>query len=65
MLASEVAGSGAGNIRRFYVWDVDVIEALEEDDTLGPHRSESNRSRLALLEGAFQDAYKAIEASFG
>jgi hypothetical protein len=47
----------SASVRRFYVWDVDIPEA---DRKLG-----ENRSELAIAEGSFQDAYKAIEAVVG
>jgi hypothetical protein len=50
----------SASIRRFYVWDVDIPNFLENDTKLGAKRAE-----LALAEGAFHDAYKSIEAVVG
>jgi hypothetical protein len=49
----------SASIRRFFVWDVDIPNYFE-NDLLGAKRAE-----LALAEGAFQDAYKSIEAVVG
>jgi hypothetical protein len=50
----------SASIRRFFVWDVDIPNFFENDPILGAKRTE-----LALAEGAFQDAYKSIEAVVG
>ena len=50
----------SASIRRFYVWNVDIPNYFGNDPVLGQKRAE-----LALAEGAFQDAYKSIEAVVG